>query len=145
VRTDLITGDLFALLYAGCLAAYYVALRHCAPDQLLAVVAAGGLLSGLMAWPMAEPTITSFGDFWLLLGLGVIVVPASTMLLSFGTKHLPAPDITLIMMLEMLLAPLWVWLALGESPAPATVAGGILIMFTVVGHSYVALGRPAVS
>jgi drug/metabolite transporter (DMT)-like permease len=145
MRTTLIVGDLYALLYASGLAAYYVALRHCAPDQLLAVVAAGGLLSGFLAWPMASPATRSFDDLWLLLGLGVVVVPASTMLLSFGTKHLPAPDITLIMMLEMLLGPLWVWLALGEAPAPATIAGGILIMFTIVGHSYVAFGRPAVS
>lgn len=143
VRTTLIAGDLFALLYAGCLAAYYAALRHCAPDQLMAVVAAGGLLSGLLAWPMAAPATTSLDDLWLLLGLGVIVVPASTMLLSVGTKHLPAPDITLIMMLEMLLGPLWVWLSLGETPAPATIAGGVLIMVTVVGHSYMAFRRPA--
>jgi drug/metabolite transporter (DMT)-like permease len=67
------------------------------------------------------------------------------MLLSFGTKHLPAPDVTLIMMLEMLLGPLWVWLALSEAPATATVAGGILIVFTVVGHSYLAFGRSSQS
>jgi drug/metabolite transporter (DMT)-like permease len=63
------------------------------------------------------------------------------MLLSFGTRHLPAPDVTLIMMLEMLLGPLWVWLAMGETPGPATVAGGALILLTVVGHSYLVSGR----
>jgi drug/metabolite transporter (DMT)-like permease len=141
VRTSLIVGDLFALLYAGCLAAYYVALRHCAPGHLLLVVAAGGLLSGLLAWPLATPTAVTPDDIWLVLALGVVVVPASTMLLSFGTRHLPAPDVTLIMMLEMLLGPLWVWLALGETPGLATVAGGVLILLTVVGHSYLVSGR----
>ena len=143
VRTAFIAGDLFALLYAGCLAAYYVALRHCSPGHLLLVVAGGGLLSGLLAWPLAAPAAVSPEDIGLLLGLGVVVVPASTMLLSLGTKHLPAPDVTLIMMLEMLLGPLWVWLALGEIPAEATVAGGVLILLTVVGHSYVVSGRIA--
>ncbi len=143
VRTSLIVGDLFALLYAGCLAAYYVALRHCASGHLMLVVAAGGLLSGLLAWPLAAPASVSLDDVWLLLALGVVVVPASTMLLSFGTKHLPAPDVTLVMMLEMLLGPLWVWLALGETPGRATVAGGVLILSTVVGHSYLVSGRPA--
>jgi drug/metabolite transporter (DMT)-like permease len=141
VRTSLIVGDLFALLYAGCLAAYYVALRHCAPGHLLLVVAAGGLLSGLLTWPLATPTAVTPDDIWLVLALGVVVVPASTMLLSFGTRHLPAPDVTLIMMLEMLLGPLWVWLALGETPGRATIAGGVLILLTVVGHSYLVSGR----
>jgi drug/metabolite transporter (DMT)-like permease len=141
VRTSLIAGDLCALLYAGCLAAYYVALRRCAPGHLLLVVAAGGLLSGLLAWPLAAPTAVAPHNIWLLLALGVIVVPASTILLSFGTRYLPAPDVTLIMMLEVLLGPLWVWLALEEIPRPATVAGGSLILLTVVGHSYLASGR----
>jgi drug/metabolite transporter (DMT)-like permease len=141
LRTSLIAGDLFALLYAACLAAYYVALRHCASGHLVLVLAAGGLLSGLLAWPLAAPATVAPEEFWLLFALGVIVVPASTMLLSFGTRHLPAPDITLIMMLEMLLGPLWVWLALGETPGPATVGGGLLILLTVVGHSYLVSGR----
>jgi len=141
VRTSLIGGDLFALLYAGCLAAYYVALRHCAPGHLLPVIAVGGLLSGLLAWPLAAPTVVTPDDIWLLFALGVVVVPASTMLLSFGTRHLPAPDVTLIMMLKMLLGPLGVWLAMGETPGPATVAGGALILLTVVGHSYLVSGR----
>jgi drug/metabolite transporter (DMT)-like permease len=45
------------------------------------------------------------------------------------------------MMLEMLLGPFWVWLALRETPGPATVAGGVLILLTVVGHSYLVSGR----
>src|SRR4029453_9329996 len=65
VRTSLIAGDLFALLYAGSLAAYYVALRHCAPGHLLLVVAVGGLFSGLLAWPLAAPTVVTPDDIWL--------------------------------------------------------------------------------
>jgi drug/metabolite transporter (DMT)-like permease len=95
----------------------------------------------MLAWPLATPSAVSVDDIGLLLLLGVIVVPASTMLLSFGTKHLPAPDVTLIMMLEMLLGPLWVWLALRETPGPATVAGGFVIVLTVTGHSYFVSGR----
>jgi drug/metabolite transporter (DMT)-like permease len=79
----------------------------------------------------------TIGDLWVLLVLGVVIVPASTMLLSLGTRYIPASQVTLIMMLEMLLGPLWVWLALSEVPAPTTVLGGILVLVTVVAHSYV--------
>jgi drug/metabolite transporter (DMT)-like permease len=141
VRTSFIFGDLFALAYAGCLAAYYVALRRCPDDHLLSIVTCGGLLSGLLAWPLATPGAVAPTDFWLLLALGVVVVPASTVLLSLGTRYIPAPHVTLIMMLEMILGPLWVWLALSEIPDYTTVFGGVLILMTVVGHSYVAAAK----
>jgi drug/metabolite transporter (DMT)-like permease len=141
LRTSFVFGDLSALAYAGCLAAYYVALRRCSDDHLLSIVTYGGLLSGLLAWPVATPTVVAPSDFWLLLALGVAVVPASTMLLSLGTRHIPAPHVTLIMMLEMLLGPLWVWFALGEIPGYRTVLGGVLILMTIVGHSYVAAAK----
>jgi drug/metabolite transporter (DMT)-like permease len=140
-RTSFVFGDLSALAYAGCLAAYYVALRRCPDDNLLSIVACGGLLSGLLALPLATPTAVAPSDFWLLLALGVVVVPASTMLLSLGTRYIPAPHVTLIMMLEMILGPLWVWFALGEIPGYTTVLGGVLILMTVVGHSYVAAAK----
>jgi drug/metabolite transporter (DMT)-like permease len=145
VRTSFILGDLFALAYAGCLAAYYVALRRCPGDHLLSIVACGGLLSGVLAWPLAMPAAVARGDLFPLLVLGVVIVPASTMLLSLGTRYIPAPHVTLIMMLEMILGPLWVWFILGEIPPYITVLGGVLILVTVVGHSYVsAASRPMV-
>ncbi len=145
LRTSFIFGDLFALAYAGCLAAYYVALRRCPGDHLLSIVACGGLLSGLLAWPLAMPAAVVPGDLLPLLVLGVVIVPASTMLLSLGTRYIPAPHVTLIMMLEMVLGPFWVWFILGEIPPYITVLGGVLILMTVVGHSYAsAASRPAV-
>jgi drug/metabolite transporter (DMT)-like permease len=141
MQTSFLVGDLLALAYAACLAAYYVALRRCLDGHLLSIVACGGLLSGLLAWPLATPAAVAESDFWFLLVLGVVVVPASTMLLSLGTRYMPASHVTLIMMLEMILGPLWVWLALSEIPGYATVFGGVLILMTVVGHSYVAAAK----
>ena len=143
LQTSFIFGDLFALAYAGCLAAYYVALRRCSSDQLLSVVAYGGLVSGLLAWPMAAPAAVAPADLWLLFALGIVVVPASTLLLSLGTQYIPAPHVTLIMMLEMILGPLWVWLALSEIPAYASIVGGALILATVVCHSFASTVRSA--
>ena len=144
LRTSFILGDLFALAYACCLAAYYVALRRCAGDHLLSIVACGALLSAALAWPLATPDSVAPSDFWPLLVLGVVVVPVSTTLLSLGPRYLPASHVTLIMMLEIVLGPLWVWLILAEVPADFTLLGGGLILMTVVGYSYVAAqGRPA--
>jgi drug/metabolite transporter (DMT)-like permease len=141
MRSSFIFGDLSAMAYAGSLAAYYVAVRRCPSDHLLSLVCCGGLLSGILAWPLATPASVTPDDFWSLLALGVVVVPASTMLLSLGPRYIPASHVTLIMMIEMILAPLWVWFAFSESPARTTVLGGLLILVTVASHSYITAVR----
>jgi drug/metabolite transporter (DMT)-like permease len=132
LRTSFIVGDIYALTYACCLAAYYVALRSCAGGHFLSVVAGGALLAAALAWPLASPASLAPSDFLPLLILGMVVVPASTILLSLGTRHIPAPHVTLIMMLEIVLGPFWVWVIVREVPPSATILGGILILGTIV-------------
>jgi hypothetical protein len=93
---------------------------------------------------LAAPTVVTPGDIWLLLALGVVVVPASTMLLSFGTRHLPAPDVTPDHDAGDAAGAALGVAGAGETPGLATVAGGVLIPLTVVGHSYLVSGREPV-
>lgn len=129
-------GDLFALGYAFCAAAYYVALRRCSEDVFMPLVLLGGVLSAALAWSSSEPFAVARADLLCLLLLGIVVVPVGTLFLSYGTRDLSAPDVTLLMMLETILGPLWAWLALGETPGAATLAGGTLVAVVIVYHSY---------
>ena len=130
------TGDLLALGYAVSLAAYFVALQRCPEAHVPSIVAIGGLLSGFIAWPLASDIAVMTGDLWPLLLLGLVIVPAATLLLSFGPQFIPGAHVTLIMLLEILLGPLWVWMMFRERPALATVLGGALVLATIVSHSW---------
>jgi len=130
-----IVGDIFALAYAIWLANYFVALRSSPGDSLFPIVAGGGLLSALLAAPMASPLSVTPSDLALMVGLGVLLLPVSIVLLAFGTRYVPAPDVVMIMMLEAVLGPLWVWLILSEIPSHYTVAGGGVILITIVAHA----------
>jgi drug/metabolite transporter (DMT)-like permease len=141
LTTGNIVGDVFALAYAVWLANYFVALRSCSSDSLFPIVACGGILSALLAAPMASPLSITPGDLALLAGLGVLILPLSILLLAFGTRYIPAPDVVMIMMLEAVLGPLWVWLVLGEVPSPYTVAGGGVILITIVIHAHAELSE----
>ena len=63
------------------------------------------------------------------------VTRLGTLRLSYGTRDLSAPEVTLLMMLETVLGPLWAWLMLGEVPGIATLTGGTLVALVVVVHS----------
>ena len=60
--------------------------------------------------------------------------PASraAVFLSIGARLIPAAEVALITLLEVVLAPLWVWIAISERPAPTTILGGIVVVLAVV-------------
>jgi drug/metabolite transporter (DMT)-like permease len=136
LSTSRIAGDVLALGYALSLAAYFLALQRCPEEQVPSIVALGGMLSGFLAWPFASSLGVAAGDIWALLLLGIIIVPAATLLLSLGPQYIPASHVTLVMLLEIGFGPLWVWLVFSEMPAPATFFGGALVLATIVAHSW---------
>jgi drug/metabolite transporter (DMT)-like permease len=67
-----------------------------------------------------------------MLVLGLLVLPVSLAMIGLAPRYLPAPEVSLILRLEALLAPLWVWLVLGEVPSRETLVGGSIILTTLV-------------
>lgn len=59
------------------------------------------------------------------IGLGLI-------LLTIGARLIPAAQVALISLLEVVLGPLWVWLAVGERPGITTVIGGAIVVAAVI-------------
>jgi drug/metabolite transporter (DMT)-like permease len=67
----------------------------------------------------------------ILLLAGLLVVPISRVLISHGTKQLPASEVSLLMTLEAVAAPFFVWLVLREVPSNGTFIGGFIIILSL--------------
>jgi drug/metabolite transporter (DMT)-like permease len=82
--------------------------------------------------PFASPGEIAGGDIvWLaLLGIGQIGLGFA--LLTVGARLIPAAQVGLITLLEVVLGPLWVWLALDERPSTLTLAGGAIVIIAIV-------------
>jgi drug/metabolite transporter (DMT)-like permease len=82
--------------------------------------------------PFADPGQIGDSDlFWLaLLGIGQIGLGFA--LLTVGARLIPAAQVGLITLLEVVLGPLWVWVAIGERPSTITLAGGAVVMVAIV-------------
>jgi drug/metabolite transporter (DMT)-like permease len=87
----------------------------------------------------ATPLEVPSTDMVLLLILGVLVLPLSYALITLAPRLLPAPEVSLTLLLETVLGPFWVWLVIDESPALATLAGGALILGTLVIHTLLSM------
>jgi drug/metabolite transporter (DMT)-like permease len=99
--------------------------------NLLVVPAA--LLAG------AQPLSVTMPDATFLLLLGGIVLPVSFTMITLGPRYLPAPEVSLILLIETVLGPIWVWLVLNEVPLTTTLLAGLLIISTLVVHTLVSL------
>jgi drug/metabolite transporter (DMT)-like permease len=53
-------------------------------------------------------------------------------LITIGARMINAAEVALITLLEVVLGPLWVWIAFSESPDAATLVGGMVVLVAVI-------------
>ena len=132
LATGGVVGDLAALVTSLCVAISLVLMREHRDISMVPALAWSSGLACLAALPFALPASLSGTALILMLVLGLIVLPASLTMIGLAPRYLPAPEVSLILRLEALLAPLWVWLVLGEVPSPQTLIGGGIILATLI-------------
>jgi drug/metabolite transporter (DMT)-like permease len=82
--------------------------------------------------PFADPGAISGGDVGWLAALGIGQIGLGFALLTVGARLIPAAQVGLITLLEIVLGPLWVWLALDERPDTRTLVGGAIVIAAIV-------------
>ncbi len=140
-----IAGDVLAVITAASFAAAAVTVRGHAEVNLPAAAGLAGLLGAAVAWWPAQPLSASAGDLALLAAFGAGQLGLGLMLFTAGARLIPVAEASLIAVLESVLGPLWVWLAVGEAPSPASLAGGGIILGALVAHTAVDLRRTSPS
>ena len=83
------------------------------------------------AAPFAHPGEIGARDLGLLIALGIGQIGLGLVLLTIGGRLIPAAEVALITLLEIVLGPLWVWIFLSEQPSLATLAGGVVVLAAV--------------
>lgn len=112
--------------------------REAAPDMLPAVLI-GALLSAALTLPLAWPLQASAHDVGLLAMLGVVQLAIPCLLSVTVARRLPAPEMSLLALLEVLFGVAWAWLGAGEAPSSAVLAGGALVLLALAGNEALAL------
>jgi drug/metabolite transporter (DMT)-like permease len=108
-----------------------IVLARARPDMPMgAITALSMLMMTLMALPWADLT-PSLPDLGLLAAFGIGQMGVGSLLFTAGAKRVPAADAGLLSVLETVLGPLWVWLAVDERPDTAALAGGGLVLMAV--------------
>jgi drug/metabolite transporter (DMT)-like permease len=131
-------GNLLALGVPTAFALNVVVLRrmHAGVDMVPAVMIAG-LISIAVALPFALPLDPNPRDLAVLAPMGFLQLGLGCLLMTKATRYLTAGEVGLLSLIETILAPLWVWIGVGERPTELALAGGVIVFGALVANEWV--------
>jgi len=124
-------GDLVAMLGAFFLACGFTFVRRFPQASTFAAISVSGLLTAVLILPLAAPLTISQADLGYLLIMGIYMLPLGTALMFIGPRYIPAAEVGLLLLLESIMGPVWVWLILDEVPGERTLIGGAIVLSTL--------------
>lgn len=141
---ETLLGACCGLAVAISLAFNFVIIRKNKTVPFELAIGLGALIAGCTAfylWPAAWQVRGASLIYISVTGL--IILPVSFFLLSKASRLTSAANVSMIMLLETVLGPLWVWLGIKETPNSLTLLGGVLVIGALGFFLYRQAGEPA--
>jgi drug/metabolite transporter (DMT)-like permease len=140
-------GNLIALASGVAFAAMTLLLRKQKDTSAEESIFLGNLLAGVVGLPFmfSAQTFPSVRGWIALALLGVVQLGVSYLLYARAIRHITALEAVLIPVIEPILNPLWVLLALGERPGPLSLLGGVIVLAAVTARTVHSLRRGRVA
>jgi drug/metabolite transporter (DMT)-like permease len=130
-----LAGNIAALLSAAGFGAFSVALRWGKLADMLPAAMLGGIFSivvaGVILLARGDAIIVLPWDMGMAAAIGAVILALGMVMYTLGSRVIPAAELTLLALIEVLLAPLWVFLFLGETASAATFIGGGVLLAAV--------------
>ena len=143
VQSGRLLGNIVAFGPPVTFAIMLVTLRRAGDRDMIPAICLGGLVGAALGFVMSDTLILSHHDLALCLFLGVFQYTGGFVLITLGARYLPAAEVALLSLAEIVLAPIWVWIGVGEVPALLTLAGGGIVLSAVVAQAVAGLrARP---
>jgi drug/metabolite transporter, DME family len=140
-------GNIAALLSAAGFGAFSVALRWGRVADMTPAILLGSLFSIITATIVLtlqhSPILVSPHDTLIAMAIGAIILATGMALYTLGSRVIPAADLTLISMVEVMLAPIWVWVILDETASAGTFIGGAILLVAVALNAIAGARAPA--
>jgi len=125
-------GEALSFVMALSFAVTLVITRHQRHVSMAPATCLSQLVILVAAAPFAHPSQIGGQDLALLAVLGFGQIGLGLIFLSIGGRLIPAAEVALITLLEVVLGPLWAWIFVSESPPAATLVGGTIVLGAVV-------------
>lgn len=131
-------GDLFALYVSCGFAGVLTVARSLKATPMVPAIPFAYFGAALFMAPFAQPAQVFQTDFQTFLIYGTFM-GAGSCLLSLGPRYVPSSEVSLLILLESVLAPILVWYWIGENPGKWAVLGGAVVIGALIISNAIAL------
>ena len=127
-----IYGNFMALICAIGFSSYAIMIRRNNTSEMLPTLILSNLIIMLVALILTwDDLLISWNDLVCCFILGGLLSATVNTLFIIAAKHLFAAELTLFMLLEFTLGPIWVWIFVNEVPTIWTLVGGSIVILSV--------------
>ncbi len=140
---DRLMGNVLAIIGTLALAILTIALRKGRQGDMMPVLVVGALFAGLACAVIAPDLSINRHDFVLTMVMGVVSIAGGFILFTLGARYVRAGEMWILSNVELIFAPLWVWLAVAELPLVETFIGGAIIVLAICGQAVITARHPA--
>ncbi len=131
---SVLLGAFYGLVTAICLAAVFTLARKYRDLGLVPAIAIGAFFSGVLGLSLSEVDDLFLAPLWTVFSMGFFILPLSFLLLSLAPRYTTSAIVSLLMLLEMVFGPFWVWLGVGEKPSITMIMGACFVFFMITFH-----------
>lgn len=135
------TGNIYALLSVSSFALAFVFLVRYSEINRFVLTAVIGLSMIIISFFLSDSLYIDLNTLRIVAFMGLFVTPVARVLISSGTRFISASEIGLLMIIETIMAPIWVWIFLKEIPSSNTFIGGGIILLTLIINSLYTLKK----
>lgn len=131
-----IVGNLYALFSAFCFASMLVVIRYTGKEDALGGTFLGGIFAGglnaIVIIALGSTFVISGWDLGLSLIMGAFTIGLGIALVTWAASYLPASEVSILVLIESVTGPIWVWLFLNEGTTVSALIGGAIVLGAVV-------------
>ena len=133
LNTSTIVGLLLGLGVAFALATSFTIIRKDGETSFVLALAIGAVCAAGVGFLGAENLQLLPAKNMISIALtGIFILPLSFVALSYAAKKVKSSTVSLIMLSETVLGPLWVWWGIGEQPNMMMLIGGGIVLFALM-------------
>ncbi len=127
-----VLGALLGLAVAFSLAINFIVVRQDRTVEFELALGIGALIAGVTAFALSSTaTDVTLSSVFIISLTGLIILPVSVVMLTRASRYTTASNVSMLMLLETVLGPLWVWMVIDERPSHLTIAGGTIVILAI--------------
>ncbi|MEH6578513.1 MAG: DMT family transporter [Amphritea sp.] len=131
-----LSGNLMAIGCATFMALNFNWARRYAPRDITPGLIFGGLIILVLGWLDTDVVLARPEEVGAMFASVAIAMPIGFVLLQMAPRYISATEVSLFLLLESIIAPVWVWIGLGEEPSATTLLGSAVIVLALLFYSY---------